>query len=64
MEYSRKVAISAADEYNTAKIKEILSSHFAALGINTADMRGKRVVIKPNLVMKSRPKQRLPLTPP
>ena len=55
MEYSRKVAVSAADEYDTAKIKEILASHFAALGINIAGMRGKRVVIKPNLVMKKPP---------
>ncbi len=55
MEYSRKVAVSAADEYDTAKIKEILSSHFAVLGINIAGMRGKSVVIKPNLVMKKPP---------
>ncbi len=55
MEYSRKVAVSAADEYDTAKIKEILASHFAALGINIAGMRGKRIVIKPNLVMKKPP---------
>lgn len=55
MEYSRKVAVSAADEYDTAKIKEILASHFAVLGINIAGMRGKRIVIKPNLVMKKPP---------
>ena len=55
MEYSKKVAISAADEYDVAKIKNILSAHFEALGIDIARMKGKNVVIKPNLVMKKPP---------
>ena len=55
MEYSKKVAISAADEYDVEKIKNILSAHFEALGIDIARMKGKNVVIKPNLVMKKPP---------
>ena len=55
MEYSKKVAISAADEYDVAKIKNILSAHFEALDIDIARITGKNVVKKPNLVIKTPP---------
>lgn len=55
MEYNKSVAISSINEYDVAKIKETLSSHFDALGIDISAMRGKNVAIKPNLVMKKPP---------
>lgn len=55
MTYNNTVAISRADKYDTAMIKDILSSHFASLGIDADFFAGKKVAIKPNLVMKKEP---------
>ena len=50
-----KVMLSRAEEYDAAKIKDILSAHFAALGVNAEFFAGKKVAVKPNLVMKKEP---------
>lgn len=45
------VAISRQDYYETSSIKEALHAQFIALGISPDLFRGKRVVIKPNLLL-------------
>ncbi|MBQ8447458.1 MAG: DUF362 domain-containing protein [Clostridia bacterium] len=49
------VMLSRAEEYDAAKIKDILAAHFAALGLNAEFFAGKKVAVKPNLVMKKEP---------
>ena len=48
-------AISAADIYDTEKITNILKAHFDIIGVSKETFEGKRVVIKPNLIMKKAP---------
>ena len=55
MEWSRTVAISACEAYDEEQISCILRSHFEAIGYNRTFFEGKKVVIKPNLVMKKSP---------
>lgn len=49
------VAVSACESYDEKQLAAILRSHFAAFGYDRAFFEGKRVVIKPNLVMKKSP---------
>lgn len=53
--YPASVAVTEQHEYNPEKIAEIISGHFKALGIGRDFFAGKKVVIKPNLVMKKPP---------
>ena len=53
------VMLSRAEEYDAAKIKDILALHFSALGVNAEFFAGKKVAIKPNLVMKKEPEAML-----
>ena len=55
MEWSRTVAVSACEAYDEEQISHILRSHFEAIGYNRTFFEGKKVVIKPNLVMKKSP---------
>lgn len=50
-----KVFVSKVDEYDVPKIKSALISSFDALGIDLPALAGKKVVIKPNLIMKKSP---------
>ncbi len=55
-EFNRNVAVDRADSYDVQKLEAILRGQLERLG--AADMfRGKRVVIKPNLVMKTSPEK-------
>jgi hypothetical protein len=58
------VMLSRAEEYDAAKIKDILSVHFAALGVGADFFAGKKVAVKPNLVMKKEPDKMPTLTLP
>ena len=49
------VAVSACESYDEKRLAAILRSHFAAFGYDRAFFEGKRVVVKPNLVMKKSP---------
>ncbi len=49
------VALTRAEAYDFDKIKNIFASHFEALGITRDFFAGKKVAIKPNLVMKKAP---------
>ena len=49
------VALSRAEEYDFDNIKEILKSHFATIGADAEFFAGKKVAVKPNLVMKKEP---------
>lgn len=49
------VAISRADGYDTHALTRIIKEHFDALGIGADTFSGKKVVIKPNLIMKKGP---------
>ncbi len=49
------VALTRAEEYNAEQIKSILASHFEAIGVDADFFKGKKVAIKPNLVMKKEP---------
>lgn len=49
------VAVSRCEEYDETLIEEILESHFAAAGADGSYFRGKRVVLKPNLVSAKKP---------
>ncbi|MBO7148944.1 MAG: DUF362 domain-containing protein [Clostridia bacterium] len=49
------VAVSYISEYDTEKITEILKTQFGNLGITGESFENKRVVIKPNLIMKKSP---------
>ncbi len=49
------VVLSRAEEYDFAAIKGVLAGHFAQIGADAAFFAGKKVAIKPNLVMKKEP---------
>ena len=49
------VIVSHISEYDPGKITGIIRSQFDALGINGDSFENKRVVIKPNLIMKKSP---------
>ncbi len=49
------VAASRVEEYDFEDIKIVISDHFKKLGITSEFFAGKKVVIKPNLVMKKEP---------
>ncbi|MBQ9510452.1 MAG: DUF362 domain-containing protein [Clostridia bacterium] len=53
--FSNTVAVSAQREYDADKIAYIIANHFVSLGIGASLFEGKKVVIKPNLVMKKSP---------
>ena len=52
---SCKVAVSAQKEYDVEKIAYIIAKHFVTLGVGASFFEGKKVVIKPNLIMKKSP---------
>ncbi len=49
---SSPVSVSVCDKYDAETIKNILKNQFSALGISENYFKNKKVVIKPNLVMK------------
>ena len=49
------VALSRCERYDVSIIKEILNKQFKDLHIDLSDYREKRILIKPNLVMKKAP---------
>lgn len=49
------VYAAKAESYDAEKIKSIFESAFCALNIDIPSMKGKKVVIKPNFVMKKSP---------
>ncbi|MBQ8863064.1 MAG: DUF362 domain-containing protein [Clostridia bacterium] len=49
------VVLSRAEEYDFAAIKSILAMHFGKIGVDAEFFAGKKVAIKPNLVMKKEP---------
>jgi len=51
----KRIAAAKCGEYNTEKIKAILSEQFTQLGIDLSRYSGRKVAIKPNLVMKASP---------
>lgn len=55
MEWSHTVFISKCESYAEERISEIILRHFTALGYDRSFFEGKKVVIKPNLVMKKAP---------
>jgi len=50
-----KVFVSKVDEYDVQKIKSELCASFDALAIDLSSFAGKKVVIKPNLIIKKSP---------
>ena len=55
VKFSNQVACNTCDSYNEERIAEILRTQMALFGYDRAFFEGKRVVIKPNLVMKKSP---------
>lgn len=53
--FSGRIAVTAQNEYDPERLALIIAEHFAALGIGASFFEGKKVVIKPNLVMKKAP---------
>ena len=51
MNYSNKVAVTKCGAYNTDRIYDILKGQLSSIGISGADICGKRVVLKPNLLL-------------
>ena len=49
------VALSRCERYDLWVIREILAKQFSDLGIDLTQYRGKKILIKPNLVMKKAP---------
>ena len=49
------VAIAPCEEYDVPRIAAILRTHFAEFGLDTSFFKGKKVVIKPNLVIRKAP---------
>lgn len=49
------VALARCERYDVDAIKGILAEHFSVLGIDLRAFRGKKILIKPNLVMKKSP---------
>lgn len=52
---SAPVAVSRCEKYNVDEIAAILSAQLEALGIEPGFFAGRRVVVKPNLVMAMSP---------
>lgn len=50
-----RVAVARCENYNRARIKQIIEDHFATLGIAEDYFKNKNVVVKPNLVAKRSP---------
>ncbi len=55
MNFSDTVVLHAIDSYDEAQIAQILRNHLELLGCDDSFFAGKKVVIKPNLVMKKAP---------
>lgn len=55
MTNKKTVALSRAENYDFDLIKGILAEHFRALNVDKEFFAGKKVAIKPNLVMKKSP---------
>ena len=55
MELTNTVAVAACGEYDKEAITVILREHFASFGFDKAFFAGRRVAVKPNLVMKKGP---------
>ena len=55
MNFSNKVALNACDSYDNDRLVEIIRSQMGIFGYDRAFFEGKKVVIKPNLVMKKSP---------
>lgn len=49
------VAAARVQEYDFTNIRDVISSHFEILGVTSEFFSGKKVAIKPNLVMKKTP---------
>ncbi len=57
------VALSQAEKYGPAELCDIFLRHFELLGIDSSTFEGKKVVIKPNLVMKKAPEHAATVAP-
>ncbi|MBQ8496925.1 MAG: DUF362 domain-containing protein [Clostridia bacterium] len=55
MKLENKVVLHACDGYDETRLTEILRTQMDMLGYDSAFFAGKKVVIKPNLVMKKEP---------
>ncbi|MBQ2988002.1 MAG: DUF362 domain-containing protein [Clostridia bacterium] len=55
MNFSNQVALRACDSYDEERLVGILREQMAVFGYDRAFFEGKKVVIKPNLVMKKSP---------
>ena len=55
MNFSNKVAFHACDTYDEARLVELIRLQMDIFGYDRAFFEGKKVVIKPNLVMKKSP---------
>ena len=55
MNFSNKVAFNACDTYDEARLVELIRLQMGIFGYDRAFFEGKKVVIKPNLVMKKSP---------
>ena len=55
MNLQNTVSVRAIDVYDEARITELLRDQMTSLGYDDAFFHGKKVVIKPNLVMKKAP---------
>ena len=55
MNFSRKVAAHACDSYDEERLAQIIRTQMDIFGYDKAFFAGKKVVIKPNLVMKKTP---------
>lgn len=55
MNFSNKVALRACDSYDEVRLAEIIEEQMNIFGYDRAFFEGKKVVIKPNLVMKKSP---------
>ncbi len=57
------VAVSRTEKYDPAELCGIFLRHFELLGIDKSTFDGKKVVIKPNLVMKKSPEYAATIAP-
>ena len=55
MNFSNQVALRACDSYDEARLIEIMEEQMDVFGYDRAFFEGKKVVVKPNLVMKKSP---------
>ncbi len=55
MDKNLSVALNAVNEYDKDVIVKVLKEQFDAIGIDENTFRGKKVAIKPNLIMKKGP---------